>query len=99
MRAFPGVVFGESPLKVVGMAPVEFTGRFKRFENVSVIHGILKDGLPSVARNCASGSERRMVEAAGIEPASQVNLPAATTCLVQEIFSAMRWRLNTSRTA
>ena len=54
MRAFPGVVFGESPLKVVGMAPVEFTGRFKRFENVSVIPGILKDGLPSVARNCAA---------------------------------------------
>jgi len=40
-----------------------------------------------------------MVEAAGIEPASQVNLPAATTCLFPVIFSAMRWRRNSSRTA
>jgi len=40
-----------------------------------------------------------MVEAAGIEPASQADLPAATTCLSQVIFSAMRWRLDSSRTA
>ena len=40
-----------------------------------------------------------MVEAAGIEPASQVNQPAATTCLFPVIFSAMRWRRNSSRTA
>jgi len=40
-----------------------------------------------------------MVEVAGIEPASQVNQPAATTCLVQVRFSAMRWRLDPSRTA
>src|SRR5580704_2640108 len=29
------------------------------------------------------GSERRMVEAAGVEPASLPNKPAATTCLVR----------------
>jgi len=40
-----------------------------------------------------------MVEAAGVEPASQANQPAATTCLVRRIFSAMRWRPDTSRTA
>jgi hypothetical protein len=32
----------------------------------------------------------KMVEAAGVEPASQTNLPAATTCLVRKDFSAMR---------
>ena len=31
-----------------------------------------------------------MVEAAGVEPASQTNLPAATTCLVRRDFSAVR---------
>ncbi len=41
----------------------------------------------------------KVVEAAGIEPASQINLPAATTCLFQVIFSAMRWRLDSNRTA
>ena len=47
-------MFSEASFKVVGMASVEFVGCFKRFENVGVIHGILKDGLPSVARNCAA---------------------------------------------
>ncbi len=40
-----------------------------------------------------------MVEAAGVEPASLTNKPAATTCLVRKRFSAMRWRPDTSRTA
>ncbi len=34
--------------------------------------------------------ERRMVEAAGVEPASRANPPAATTCLVRKDFSAVR---------
>jgi hypothetical protein len=33
---------------------------------------------------------QNMVEAAGVEPASLTNLPAATTCLVRKDFSAMR---------
>ena len=33
-----------------------------------------------------------MVEAAGVEPASLTNLPAATTCLAGEILSATRFR-------
>ena len=40
-----------------------------------------------------------LVEAAGVEPASLTNLPAATTCLVRKRFSAMRWRPDSSRTA
>ena len=32
----------------------------------------------------------RVVEAAGVEPASLANLPAATTCLVRREFSAER---------
>jgi len=35
-------------------------------------------------------AERRMVEAAGVEPASLANLPAATTCLFRKDFSAVR---------
>jgi len=34
--------------------------------------------------------QRRSVEAAGVEPASPANKPAATTCLVRNIFSAVR---------
>ncbi len=52
----------------------------------------------SFGLNPASGSER-MVEAAGIEPASLANKPAATTCLVRRGFSAARWRPNSSRAA
>ena len=44
-------------------------------------------------------SVAHLVEAAGVEPASQVNQPAATTCLVWKYFSAMRWRPNSIRTA
>jgi hypothetical protein len=33
---------------------------------------------------------KNMVEAAGIEPASLTELPAATTCLVRKMFSATR---------
>jgi len=40
-----------------------------------------------------------MVEAAGIEPASQADQPAATTCLARIIFSAMRYCPDSSRTA
>jgi len=40
-----------------------------------------------------------MVEAGGVEPPSQVNQPAATTCLVRDILSAMGWRPNSSPTA
>jgi len=40
-----------------------------------------------------------MVEAAGIEPASLTNPPAATTCLVRRMFSAARWRPDPTRTA
>jgi len=32
----------------------------------------------------------KMVDAAGVEPASLANKPAATTCLVRRDFSAMR---------
>src|ERR1035437_5570594 len=52
--------------------------------------GRTRDGLPSVARNRVSGDERRMVEAAGVEPASLAKLPAATTCLVRREFSTGR---------
>jgi len=45
---------------------------------------------PSFARQRASGAERRMVEAAGVEPASLAGIPAATTCLVRKDFSAVR---------
>ena len=47
--------------------------------------------LPSFKRN--------LVEAAGVEPASLANKPAATTCLVRKRFSAMRWRPDSNRTA
>ena len=36
-----------------------------------------------------------MVEAAGVEPASLTELPAATTCLVRREFSTERWRPDT----
>jgi hypothetical protein len=38
---------------------------------------------PILTRSRWRSSERRMVEAAGVEPASLVKLPAATTCLVR----------------
>jgi len=40
-----------------------------------------------------------MVEAAGVEPASLTNKPAATTCLVRRRFSAVRWRPDSNHTA
>src|SRR4051812_43102971 len=43
---------------------------------------------PSFAPNAAR-SERRMVEAAGVEPASLTNKPAATTCLVRREFQTL----------
>ena len=54
-------------------------------------------GIVSVWRN--TDASNQMVEAAGIEPASQANLPAATTCLVRIRFSAMRCCPDSSRTA
>ena len=53
----------------------------------------------TILRPEPKGSGRRMVEAAGVEPASLLNQPAATTCLARRIFSAMRWRPGASRTA
>jgi len=37
-------------------------------------------------------TDHQVVEAAGVEPASLANLPAATTCLVRRKFSSVRWR-------
>src|SRR5262245_12921206 len=42
-----------------------------------------------------SFQQKKVVEAAGVEPASLTNLPAATTCLVRRIFSAGRLRPDT----
>jgi hypothetical protein len=39
VRVFPCVMFGEAPLKVVGMASVEFVGRCYPFENICVKPG------------------------------------------------------------
>ena len=39
--------------------------------------------------------EYALVEAAGVEPASLTNLPAATTCLVRSKFSSGRLRPDT----
>jgi hypothetical protein len=44
-------------------------------------------------------NQLKMVEAAGVEPASQANLPAATTCLVRRGFSAWRLRSDSIRPA
>ena len=57
-----------------------------------------KSHHPSPGTSCVS-SERRMVEAGGVEPPSLAQLPAATTCLVRRDFSAVRWRPNSNRTA
>jgi len=51
------------------------------------------------AKAAGTSRGRSVVEAAGIEPASLANKPAATTCLVRRRFSAMRWRPNSNRTA
>src|SRR5208282_119049 len=48
---------------------------------------------------CHAKPAGRSVEAAGVEPASPANKPAATTCLVRKIFSAVRWRPDSNRTA
>jgi len=49
------------------------------------VFSMFSDGPPSVAR----ASERRMVEAAGIEPASEDSPTTASTCVV--------WLLKVSR--
>src|ERR1051325_4153419 len=41
------------------------------------------------------GCYGKMVEAAGVEPASLAKLPAATTCLVRREFSSVQWRPDT----
>ena len=48
---------------------------------------------PSLAKT--AGWKRKMVEAAGVEPASLTALPAATTCLVRRIFSTGQLRPDT----
>jgi len=42
-----------------------------------------------------SGNAIQMVEAAGVEPASLTNVPAATTCLVRSKFSSGQLRPDT----
>ena len=50
---------------------------------------------PPISASLRTAIGTKMVEAAGVEPASLANLPAATTCLVRREFSTGRLRPDT----
>ena len=60
MQAFPRVMFGDAPLKTVGMASIEFAGGCFTFEDVGIIHKDKKDGPRSSA---IRGSETNVASA------------------------------------
>ena len=79
----------KSFLQNIGLNPVFLLSDANRFLQ-KTLDFIGRNHGRRATRNVRFRTKFNMVEAAGVEPASQVDQPAATTCLVRREFSSVR---------